>query len=77
VAAATRGIAVKSLCDWIVYLSSILPIRPVPLSASQIRCLVLSTEMFRTTDPAVGILIVSILAVFLSKTTMLPFPASS
>jgi hypothetical protein len=58
-------------------LSSILPIRPVPLSASQTRLRVLSTEMFLTTDPGVGILIVSICPDFRSNATIAPEPASS
>ena len=59
------------------YFNSILPMRPVPLNASQIRLRVLSTAMFRTIDPGVGILIVSICPDFRSNATIVPARASS
>src|SRR5438105_14024326 len=59
------------------HLSSILPNRLIPLSASQTRFRVLSTEMFRTTEPGVGILTVSVFSVFRSNATIVPERASS
>jgi hypothetical protein len=46
--------------------------RLVPLKASQIRLRVLSTDMLRTIDPGVGILIVSICPDFRSIATIVP-----
>ena len=59
------------------YFNSIFPMRPVPLNASQIRLRVLSTDMFRTMEPGVGILIVSICPDFRSNATIVPARASS